>query len=215
MIAMGMMLAVAVAAAAPMTAPGRKGALEGTFIDAGQGAPVILIIPGSGPDRPRRQQSSGGQRGAVSAARRSSRGQRRLELRVDKRGMFGSKAAVADPNTVTIADYADDTHNWVAACASAPGSEMRLVLGHSEGALVALAAAQKPQGICGVILVSGAGPQARRCHSRAAQVEPGQCAGARYRICRARCAGARPSGRRDGHAPAPCRSCSRRRCRHF
>jgi pimeloyl-ACP methyl ester carboxylesterase len=30
-------------------------------------------------------------------------------------------------------------------------------LGHSEGALVALVAAQKPQGICGIILVAGAG----------------------------------------------------------
>jgi pimeloyl-ACP methyl ester carboxylesterase len=31
------------------------------------------------------------------------------------------------------------------------------VLGHSEGALIALAAAQQPKGICGVILVSSAG----------------------------------------------------------
>lgn len=31
------------------------------------------------------------------------------------------------------------------------------MLGHSEGALIALAAAQEPKGICGVILVSGAG----------------------------------------------------------
>jgi pimeloyl-ACP methyl ester carboxylesterase len=31
------------------------------------------------------------------------------------------------------------------------------VLGHSEGALIALAAAQQPNGICGVVLVSGAG----------------------------------------------------------
>ena len=69
--------------------------------------------------------------------------------------MFGSKAAVADPNKVTIGDYATDTHNWVAAIRERTGARCVWVLGHSEGALVALAAAQQPDGICGIIIVSG------------------------------------------------------------
>jgi pimeloyl-ACP methyl ester carboxylesterase len=71
--------------------------------------------------------------------------------------MFGSKTAVADANAVTIGDYAADTHNWVAAIRKRAGAPCVWVLGHSEGALVALAAAQQPDGLCGVILVSGAG----------------------------------------------------------
>ncbi|MFL6722077.1 MAG: alpha/beta hydrolase [Sphingomonas sp.] len=78
-------------------------------------------------------------------------------LRADKRGMFGSKAAISDPNSVTIGDYAADAHSWVKSIRTRTGAKCVWVLGHSEGALVALAAAQQPQGICGVILVSGAG----------------------------------------------------------
>ena len=70
-------------------------------------------------------------------------------VRIDKRGMFGSKAAVSDPNKVTIGDYATDTHNWVAAIRKHTGATCVWVLGHSEGALVALAAAQEANGICG------------------------------------------------------------------
>jgi pimeloyl-ACP methyl ester carboxylesterase len=58
---------------------------------------------------------------------------------------------------VTIGDYAADTHAWVSAIRERSGAKCTWVLGHSEGALVALAAAQQPEGICGVILVSGAG----------------------------------------------------------
>ena len=71
--------------------------------------------------------------------------------------MFGSKAAVADPNKVTIGDYAADTHNWVKAIRDKTHARCVWVLGHSEGALVALAAAQQRDGICGVIVVAGAG----------------------------------------------------------
>jgi pimeloyl-ACP methyl ester carboxylesterase len=71
--------------------------------------------------------------------------------------MFGSKSAIADPNKVTVGDYATDTHTWVTAIQKQTGARCVWVLGHSEGALIALAAAQQPAGICGVILVAGAG----------------------------------------------------------
>jgi len=78
-------------------------------------------------------------------------------VRIDKRGIGGSKGAVADGNKVTIADYVTDTHNWIAAIRKRTGVKCVWVLGHSEGSLVALAAAQQPDGMCGVISVSGAG----------------------------------------------------------
>jgi pimeloyl-ACP methyl ester carboxylesterase len=58
---------------------------------------------------------------------------------------------------VTIGDYATDVHNWVAAIRKQTGEPCVWVLGHSEGALVALAAGQEAKGICGIILVSGGG----------------------------------------------------------
>jgi pimeloyl-ACP methyl ester carboxylesterase len=71
--------------------------------------------------------------------------------------MFGSKAAVADPNAVTIAGYADDVHAWVDTVRRRTGRACVWVLGHSEGGVVALKAAQQPAGICGVILVATPG----------------------------------------------------------
>jgi pimeloyl-ACP methyl ester carboxylesterase len=151
-------LAIAAAVAAtPIEAPGPSGPLAGTYVNAGKGAPVVLIIPGSGPtDR------DGNNRLGVTAApyRMLAEGlaERGISsVRIDKRGMFGSKSAIADPNKVTIADYAADAHAWVASVRKATGAPCTWLLGHSEGGLIALAAAQRSDGICGVITVSGPG----------------------------------------------------------
>jgi pimeloyl-ACP methyl ester carboxylesterase len=153
-----MLAAQAAIASMVMTTPGPNGSLEGAFVDAGAHAPVVLIIPGSGPT----DRDGNNPLGITAAQYRllaealSAKGV--SSVRVDKRGMFGSKAAVADPNSVTIGDYAADTENWVAAIRKRTGNNCVWVLGHSEGALVALTAAQhKPAGICGVIVVSGPG----------------------------------------------------------
>lgn len=154
---LSLLLAAAAVAAAPITAPGPQGPLAGTFEDAGKGAPVVLIIPGSGPT----DRDGDNPMGITAAPYRlladalAANGV--STVRIDKRGMFGSKAAVPDPNKVTIADYATDTHSWVTAIRKRTGVRCVWVLGHSEGSLVALAAAQRPDGICGVISVSGAG----------------------------------------------------------
>lgn len=150
-------LFAAAAASAAITAPGPQGPLEGTLLEAGKSAPVVLIIPGSGPT----DRDGNNPLGVTAAPYRllaealAAKGV--SSARIDKRGMFGSKAAVADANKVTIADYAADTHNWVEAIHKRTGAKCVWVLGHSEGALVALASAQNPDGMCGVILVSGAG----------------------------------------------------------
>jgi pimeloyl-ACP methyl ester carboxylesterase len=151
------LMAVAAASAAPLTAPGPQGPLVGTFEDAGKGTPVVLIIPGSGPT----DRDGNNPLGVTAAPYRllaealAAKGV--SSVRIDKRGLFGSKAAIPDPNKVTITDYASDTHSWVAAIRKQTGTKCVWLLGHSEGALVALVAAQQPEAICGVIMVSGAG----------------------------------------------------------
>jgi len=154
---MSLLALTAAVAAVVMTAPGPKGPLEGTYLNAGSKAPVVLIIPGSGPT----DRDGNNPMGVTAAPYRmlaealAAKGV--SSVRVDKRGMFGSKDAVADANKVTISDYAADAHSWVAAIREQTGASCVWVLGHSEGALVTLVAAQKPQGMCGIILVSGAG----------------------------------------------------------
>ena len=151
------LMALAAAASIPLTAGGPQGPLAGTLLDAGVLAPVVLIIPGSGPT----DRDGNNPLGVTAAPYRllaealATKGV--STVRIDKRGLGGSKAAVADGNKVTIADYATDTHNWVASIRKRTGQRCVWLLGHSEGSLIALAAAQQPHGICGVISVSGAG----------------------------------------------------------
>ena len=154
---LSLFIAAAAVAAMPITAPGPQGSLEGTYVDAGKTAPLVLIIPGSGPT----DRDGNNPMGITAAPYRmlaealATKGV--SSVRIDKRGLFGSKAAIPDPNKVTIADYATDTHAWVAAIQKQTGGKCVWLLGHSEGSLIALAAAQEPQGICGVLSVSGAG----------------------------------------------------------
>lgn len=155
-----LMLAALLAAAAvekPMTAPGPEGPLAGTLLDAGEDRPVVLIIPGSGPT----DRDGNNPMGVTAAPYRllaeALAGRGVSTVRIDKRGMFGSKPAAADPNKVTIAAYAADTHSWVKSARAATGARCVWLLGHSEGGLIALAAARQPAGICGVITVSGPG----------------------------------------------------------
>jgi pimeloyl-ACP methyl ester carboxylesterase len=143
--------------ARPVEAAGPSGALRGTMLlPAGATAPV-LIIPGSGPT----DRDGNSPLGVAAAPYRllaeglAARGI--ATVRIDKRGMFGSAGAIADANAVTIPDYADDVHSWVAAVRSQTGARCVWLLGHSEGGLVALAAAQQPDGICGLILVAAPG----------------------------------------------------------
>lgn len=142
---------------AALTAPGPEGALSGTLIESGSDNPAVLIIPGSGPtDR------DGNNPLGVTAASYRLLAEALAEkgvssLRIDKRGMFGSKAALANANAVTIGDYAADVHAWAKVMKEQTGRDCVWVLGHSEGGLVALAAAQQSENICGLVLVAAPG----------------------------------------------------------
>ena len=156
-----LLLAAVLGAAAPIERPlaasGPLAPLSGTLIDAGKGAPVVVIIPGSGPtDR------DGNYPLVVAAASYRLLAEVLAKngittVRIDKRGMFGSKAAIANANEVTIADYAADAHAWAKAARAATGVKCVWLLGHSEGSLVALVAGQDRRNLCGVISVSGVG----------------------------------------------------------
>lgn len=140
-------------------APGPNGPLKGTMLaPASSGAPVVLIIPGSGPTD--RDGNGGGSFLKAASYRMLAEGLAEkgvASVRIDKRGMFASAAAIPDPNKVTIGDYAADVHAWIEAIRRKTGASCVWVLGHSEGGLVALAAAQDGRGVCGLVLVSTSG----------------------------------------------------------
>ena len=152
---------VAVAAAGPMEstieAPGPAGALQGTLLTAGGASgPVVLIIPGSGPT----DRDGNSPTGILAASYRllaeglAAHGV--TSVRIDKRGMFGSAAATADANSVTIPDYVADVQAWTRVIRQRTKTSCVWLLGHSEGGLVAMVAAKNPD-VCGLLLVAAPG----------------------------------------------------------
>jgi alpha-beta hydrolase superfamily lysophospholipase len=154
--------AAALAAANPaesaIEAPGLLAPLNGTMLTPeGRPRAVVMIVPGSGPTD-RDGNSPMGVRAApyrLLAEGLATRGV--ATIRIDKRGIFGSRAAVADAAAVTLADYAGDVHQWAKAIRARTGASCIWAAGHSEGALIALAAGQDRSDLCGLVLISGMG----------------------------------------------------------
>ncbi len=140
-----------------IAAVGPTGELRGTYLAPREGQPMVLIIPGSGPTD-RDGNSPLGVRAASLRLLAEALATRGIgSVRIDKRGMFGSVGAAADPNAVTIGAYAEDVAAWVDAARQRSGARCIWLLGHSEGGLVALVAGQSNPAICGVITVSAPG----------------------------------------------------------
>jgi len=142
-----------------ITAPGPQGNLAGTMLEpAGASyAPVVLMIPGSGPTDRDGNNPMGVKAASLKLLAEGLAARGIASVRIDKRGLFGSDRAIADANKVTIGDYATDVHSWIKVIRKRTGVPCVWVLGHSEGGLVALAAAQRSAGICGLLLVAAAG----------------------------------------------------------
>ena len=164
MLAATLVLAAALAAAnaAPVQsyveAPGPMGPLKGTMLAPASGrAPMILVIPGSGPTDRDGNNPFGLKAASYKLLAEDLAARGIGTVRIDKRGMFASSMAIADANAVTIDDYVTDVGVWIASIRKQTGVPCVWVLGHSEGGLVALAAAQKVPDICGLVLISAPG----------------------------------------------------------
>jgi pimeloyl-ACP methyl ester carboxylesterase len=124
---------------------------------AGPGAPVALIIPGSGPTDRDGNSPLGIRAASYRLLAEALAGKGVTTLRFDKRGLFGSSAAARDADDVRMSDYAADVKAWALAAQKWTSATCVWIVGHSEGSLVALIAARQPDGICGLILIAGAG----------------------------------------------------------
>lgn len=138
-------------------APGPQGPLAGTMIAPAPGGPVVLMLPGSGPTDRDGNNRLGVHADSTKLLAQALAAQGIGSVRIDKRGMFGSAAAIPNPNAVTITDYATDVQQWIRVIRAKTGARCVWVLGHSEGGLIALRAAQTPSDICGLVLLAAAG----------------------------------------------------------
>lgn len=132
------------------------GELHGTMINARNSDPVVLIVPGSGPTDRDGNNPMGVKSDAYRMLAEGLSEERISSVRIDKRGMFGSRNA-GDPNVTSPQAYVDDIHAWIDAIKVERGSKCVFLLGHSEGALMVSLAAEGRRDVCGLILVSGMG----------------------------------------------------------
>jgi hypothetical protein len=132
--------------------------LKGTLLSpASPAGPVVLIIPGSGPTDRDGNNPSGVKAATYKLLAEGLAERGVATVRIDKRGMFASAGAVKDGNAVTIPDYAADVRSWIGSIRKSTRASCVWLLGHSEGALVTLAAAEGTKDVCGLVLVSGPG----------------------------------------------------------
>jgi pimeloyl-ACP methyl ester carboxylesterase len=139
-------------------APGPLAALKGTMLaPAGRRRAVMLLLPGSGPTDRDGNNPMGIRAAPYRLLAEGLAGRGIATVRADKRGIAGSAKAVGNANEVRIADYVGDVQQWVKAIRARTGARCVWVEGHSEGGLIALAAAQRPEGICGIVLIAAPG----------------------------------------------------------
>lgn len=129
--------------------------LFGSYIDAGDNTPIVVIVPGSGPTN---RDSNNGQmtNNALKFLAQGLANNNISSIRVDKRGMFASSGA-GDANAVTVDIYAEDYRRWAQEAIKLSGQDCAYLLGHSEGGLMVTAAALGQENICGVITVAAPG----------------------------------------------------------
>ncbi|GHA59841.1 alpha/beta hydrolase [Amylibacter ulvae] len=134
---------------------GEFGQLAGTFYQASDDAPVLLIIPGSGPINRDGQKPPALGLGVYHKMANEMASRGISTLRIDKRGSYGSAGAIRNDDDLRIAGYANDVRVWIDRIAR---NRCVWVLGHSEGGLVAsVAMRQSDANVCGVILAASAG----------------------------------------------------------
>jgi pimeloyl-ACP methyl ester carboxylesterase len=143
------------AEAGDLTIATPTGTLGGTIIDKGHTGAVILN--GSGPANRDGNSLDNGARGTYRILADGLAARGISSLRFDKRGVGESAPAMARENDITMPLMADDAKAAAAELRKRLGARCVWLVGHSEGGVVALVAAQDNPGICGLVLLASPG----------------------------------------------------------
>ncbi len=121
---------------------------------------VALIIAGSGPT----DRNGNSQQGNIYASSYRMLAEALAlrgvaSLRYDKRGIAASASPLARNETLRFDHYVEDASAWVDTLRSM-GYRKVILIGHSEGAQIALEVAARNEGVSGVVSLCGAGESA-------------------------------------------------------
>ena len=116
---------------------------------------VALIIPGSGPTD-RNGNSAAGTNNSLKMLAELLREENVASLRYDKRGAGLNQDAVINEENLSFDDFIDDAVFWLEELRADDRFERLIVIGHSQGSLVGMTAAQQVE-IDAFISLAGAG----------------------------------------------------------
>ncbi|WP_312391522.1 alpha/beta fold hydrolase [Pseudomonas sp.] len=118
--------------------------------------PVVLIIAGSGPTDRDGNNPAGGRIDNLKRLALLLAGEHIASVRFDKRGVAASQPATPDERNLSVEAYVADTVAWAHKLKADPRFGPLILLGHSEGALIATLATEQA-GASAVISLSGSG----------------------------------------------------------
>lgn len=142
----------------PISVQTGNGTLYGTLLlpRADKPVPVVLIIAGSGPTDRDGNNPQGGRNDSLKQLAITLSQHNIASVRYDKRGVAASKAATPDERKLSVEGYVADVIAWSRQLRNDPRLGPLILLGHSEGALMASLAAQQ-SGASAIITVGGSG----------------------------------------------------------
>lgn len=142
----------------PITLDTGSGELFGSLLlpKSDKPVPVVLIISGSGPTDRDGNNTDGGRTDSLKRLALLLANHNIASVRYDKRGVAASLAATPDERNLSVDAYVADAVAWSQKLKADPRMGKLILLGHSEGALIATLAAPK-SGADALISVSGSG----------------------------------------------------------
>lgn len=142
----------------PISLDTGSGELFGTLLlpKSAKPVPVVLIIAGSGPTDRDGNNSDGGRNDSMKRLALILAKHNIASVRYDKRGVAASRPATPDERDLSIEKYVDDAIAWAAKLKTDSRLGPLILMGHSEGALVATLAAERA-GAVALISVAGTG----------------------------------------------------------
>ncbi|MCU7251253.1 alpha/beta hydrolase [Pseudomonas koreensis] len=140
----------------PVTLDTGRGELFGSLLlpKSDSPVPVVLILSGSGPTDRDGNNPDGGRNDSLKRLAWVLAKHNVASVRFDKRGVAASLAATPDERNLTVDAYVADAVAWANKLKADPRFGPLILLGHSEGALIATLAAPQVDA-AGVISLSG------------------------------------------------------------
>jgi alpha-beta hydrolase superfamily lysophospholipase len=121
--------------------------------------PVVLIVPGSGPTDRNCNSPLGIHTNAYKMLAEGLAQKGIATIRFDKRGIGESKAAMTSESDLRFDTYINDVVGWISLLKTDKRFSKIIVLGHSEGSLLGMVAAERAK-VAAFISIAGAGKPA-------------------------------------------------------